>query len=170
MVPKSGSTMRTFGLRTHVLLAVAAAAGVIAALARPWYAAAPQAVAGQTPVEGLTASLDRLMRESAGTTGWDALGTWGTVIAVLAGVTAACALLCLIPAVQGVAREPARYAAFACLAIIGWKLVDMPPDSELRFGALVAAGAALVAFTSGSAVASTSLRRRASVHAAYASR
>ena len=35
--------MRTLGLRTHALLAVAAGNGVIAALARPWYAAAPPA-------------------------------------------------------------------------------------------------------------------------------
>ena len=32
--------MRTLGFRTHVLFALAAAAGVIAALARPWYAPA----------------------------------------------------------------------------------------------------------------------------------
>ena len=30
--------MRTLGFRTHVLLAVAAAVGVIAALGSPWYA------------------------------------------------------------------------------------------------------------------------------------
>ena len=35
------ATMRTLGYRTNAVLAVAAAAGVIAALGRPWYAGAP---------------------------------------------------------------------------------------------------------------------------------
>ena len=161
--------MRTLGFRTHVLLAVAAAAGVIAALARPWYAAAPPKVAEsgvvgsiQGPVEGVAAGVERWLSQSSGTAGWDALGVWGTVIAALAAVTAAGALGCLVPALQGVARELLRYAALACTAIVLWKLVDAPgpnADLELRFGAFVAAAAALVAFSSGSAVASAPLRR-----------
>lgn len=173
--------MRTFGFRTHVLFAVAAAVGVIAALGRPWYAASPQAVEERTGMRGLLdgqaggfkAGVERLISESGGTTGWDALGTWGTVIGVLAAFSAACALCCLVPAAHGVAREGVRYGAFACFAIIVWKLVDTPGDNlalELRFGSLVAAGAALAAFTSGTAIASTSLRRRGSVQAAYAPR
>jgi len=171
--------MRTFGFRTHVLFAVAAAVGVIAALGQPWYAASPQAVEERVGMRGLLdgeaagfkAGIERLISESGGTTGWDALGTWGTVIGVLAAFSAACALCCLVPSAQGVAREGVRYSAFACIAIIVWKLVDTPGDNlvlELRFGSLVAAGAALVAFTSGTAIASTSLRRRAVP--AYASR
>ena len=34
-------TMRTLGFRTHALVALAAAVGLIAALGRPWYAPAP---------------------------------------------------------------------------------------------------------------------------------
>ena len=162
--------MRTLGFRTHVLLAVAAAAGVIAALARPWYAAAPPAVTEsggvgsiQGPVDGLAAGVERWLSQSSGTAGWDALGVWGTVIAALAAVTAVAAVGCLVPALQGVSRELLRYAALTCVGIVLWKLVDSPgpnPLLELRFGAFVAAAAALVAFSSGSSVASAPLRRR----------
>jgi hypothetical protein len=169
--------MRTLGFRTHVLLAVAAAAGVIAALARPWYAAAPPAEIAadgvgsiQGPVDSLASGMERWISQSTGTTGWDALGTWGTVIAALAGVTALAALGCLVPALQGVARDVLRYGALACAAVVVWKLVDTPgpnAELELRFGAFVAAAAALVAFSSGSAVASTPLRHRQTAPAGY---
>src|SRR5918992_5845734 len=116
--------MRTLGFRTHVLLAVAAATGVVAALGRPWYASAPQATAEgdlaigslHGPANGLTAAIERWVSETTGTTGWDALGVWGTVFAALAAVTAAGAVACLVPALQGVAREAARYGALACVA------------------------------------------------------
>jgi hypothetical protein len=162
--------MRTLGFRTHVLLAVAAAVGVIAALARPWYAAAPPPVEADSsvgsiegPVESLTAGIERWISQSQGMTGWDALGVWGTAIAVLAALTAVAALGCLVPALQGISRDALRYGGLACLGIVVWKLVDTPGanrELELRFGAFVAAGAALIAFSSGSAVASTPLRRR----------
>jgi hypothetical protein len=169
--------MRTLGLRTHALLAVAAAAGVIAALARPWYAAAPPTATAadgvgsiQGPVDSLASGMERWISQSAGTAGWDALGVWGTVIAALAGVTALGALGCLVPALQGLSRELLRYSAFACAAIVVWKLVDTPgpnAELELRFGAFVAAAAAMIAFSSGSAVASTPLRHRRTAPAGY---
>jgi hypothetical protein len=162
--------MRTLGFRTHVLLAVAAAVGVVAALGRPWYAAAPQAAdegelaigALHGPANGLTAGIERWVSETTGTTGWDALGVWGSVLAALAAVTAASAVACLVPALQGVAREGLRYAGLACVGIAIWKLVDAPgpnAELELRFGAFVAVAAALVAFSSGSAAAAAPLRR-----------
>jgi hypothetical protein len=163
--------MRTLGFRTHVLVAVAAAVGVIAALARPWYAAAPpQVEADVGSLAGRADGFERWIGQADGTAGWDALGTWGTVIAALAAVTVAGALGCLVPALQGVAREALRYGALACLGIVVWKLVDSPganAELELRFGALVAAGAALIAFSSGSAVASAPLRRRRPAPARY---
>jgi hypothetical protein len=136
--------MRTLGFRTHVLLAFAAAGAVIATLARPWYGVAPPVVPEDSqqigdlrgPVEDMGAALGRWVGDSAGTTGWDALGTWGTVLAALAALTALGALGCLVPAIQGVAREAARY------------------------GALVAAVAALVAGVSSAAVAAAPLQRR----------
>jgi hypothetical protein len=170
--------MRTLGFRTHVLLAVAAAVGVIAALARPWYAAAPSletnASAGvgsiQGPVDSLAAGMERWVSSPDGTAGWDALGVWGTVIAGLAALTAVGALACLVPALQGIARDVLRYGALACAGVVVWKLIDSPgpnAELELRFGAFVAAAAALVAFSSGSAVASAPLRHRVMRPATY---
>jgi hypothetical protein len=163
--------MRTLGFRSHVLLAVAAATGVIAALGRSWYAEAPRPVEPadgsigslQGPANGLSEGVGRWFTETAGTSGWDALGTWGTVLAVLAALTAVAALACLVPSLQGVARELLRYSALACFGVAVWKLVDQPGANdalELRFGAFVAVGASLVALSSGSAVAASPLRRR----------
>jgi hypothetical protein len=170
--------MRTLGFRTHALLAVAAAVGVIASLSEPWYAPGPPAVkeADGTigsingPVEGLSAGIERWISETTGTSGWDALGTWGTVLAALAALTALGALGCLVPNLQGVAREVLRYCALAAFAIAVWKLIDTPgPNAamEPRFGAFVATAAALIAVTSGSAVAAAPLKRRRA--AAFAS-
>jgi hypothetical protein len=166
--------MRTLGFRTHILLVVAAATGVIAALGKPWYAPAPSAaetsaatLGGST--DGIRGSLERLVTDPAGTTGWDALGVWGTVLAALGAMTAVGALCCLVPSAQGVARELLRYGGLACFALVAWKVLDHPGDGlELRIGAAVAGVAALVACTSGSAVASAPLRRRQRAAAAYA--
>jgi hypothetical protein len=162
--------MRTLGFRTHTLLAVAAAVGVIAALGEPWYARAPQVQADTAavgslhgPVEGLSAGISRWVTETAGVSGWDALGSWATVLAAVAAVTAFGALGCLVPAVQGVAREALRYGGLATFGISVWKLIDTPgPNTamEPRFGAFVAAIAALIVVTSGGAVANAPLQRR----------
>jgi hypothetical protein len=171
--------MRTLGFRTHALLAVAAAVGVIAALGETWYAQAPRVAQDEGssigslhgPVEGLTAGISRWVSETDGTHGWDALGTWGGVLAACAALTALGAIGCLIPAIQGVAREALRYAGLATFGIALWKLIDTPGPNQLmepRFGAFVATAAALVAVTSGSAVAGAPLRRR-STGAVYAS-
>jgi hypothetical protein len=123
------------------------------------------------PVEGAVAGVERWLSQTTGTAGWDALGVWGTVIAALAAVTAVSALGCLVPALQGISRELLRYGALACAGVVLWKLVDTPgPNAglELRFGAFVAAGAALIAFSSGSAAASAPLRRRRTAPAPYA--
>jgi hypothetical protein len=163
--------MRTLGFRSHVLIAVAAAVGLIASLGRPWYAVAPEATAGAQPGSRLVDSLERLVSDPDGTTGWDALGTWGTVLAALAAATAAGALGCLVPAVQGVARELVRYGGLVCFAVVAWKVLDHPADgTELRMGAVVAGVAALIACTSGSAAAAAPLRRRRPTHTAYAQR
>jgi hypothetical protein len=163
--------MRTLGFRTHALLTIAAAVGVIAALGEPWYAQAPKAAVADPnaigqfngPVEGLTAGISRWVTETSGMSGWDALGTWGSVLAGLAALTAAGALGCLVPATQGVAREALRYGGLAAFGITLWKLIDTPgPNAamEPRFGAFVATIAALIAVTSGGAVAAAPLQRR----------
>lgn len=158
--------MRTLGFRTHVLVALAAAAAVIAALARPWYAPATTAQAAGN-VDGtlytIPDTVSRWIGDTAGTTGWDALGPWGTALAAFAAVTALGAFGCLVPALQGVAREALRYASLACLAIAAWKLFDSPgPNAALepRYGVFVAAVAAAIAVTSGAAVAAAPLRSR----------
>jgi hypothetical protein len=155
--------MRTLGFRTHVLLAVAAAAGVVAALARPWYArTSPVTESGDLgPLSTLSETVGRWLGET-GTTGWDALGPWGTALAALAAVTGAAACGCLVPGLQGVAREALRYGSLGCLAIAAWRLLDSPgPNAALepRYGVFVAALAAAVAVVSGSAVAAAPLRR-----------
>lgn len=163
--------MRTLGFRTHALLAVAAAVGVIAALGETWYAQAPRVAQDEGssigslhgPVEGLTAGIVRWVSETDGSRGWDALGAWGSVLAACAALTALGAVGCLIPAIQGVAREALRYAGLATFGIALWKLIDTPGPNQLmepRFGAFVATAAALVAVTSGSAVAAAPLKRR----------
>jgi hypothetical protein len=163
--------MRTLGFRTHALLSIAAAVGVIASLAEPWFAPAPATVnqAGDAigtihgPVDGLAAGIQRWVTEAAGVTGWDGLGNWGGVLAGLAALTAVGALGCLVPAIQGVAREALRYGSLGTFGIAVWKLIDTPGPNQLmepRVGAFIAVAAALIAVTSGSAVASAPLRRR----------
>jgi hypothetical protein len=163
--------MRTHGFRTHALLALAAAVGVIAALGRPWYAAAPRPVEDDLdtigklhgPVDGLTNGIARWFSETSGATGWDSLGTVGTAIAAMAALTALGALGCLVPPIQGAAREALRYGALACLGLVLWKLIDTPGPNQVlepRYGAFMATAAALIAFTSGGAVASAPLTRR----------
>jgi hypothetical protein len=165
--------MRTLGFRTHALLTIAAAVGVIAALAQPWYAPAPRSAAVASgavgtidgPVDSLAAGMQRWISETAGTTGWAGLGTWATVLAAMAALTAVSALGCLIPAIQGVAREGLRYGGLAAFGIALWKLIDTPGPNQVmepRLGAFVAVLAALIAVTSGSAVANAPLRRRSS--------
>jgi hypothetical protein len=163
--------MRTLGFRTHALLAVAAAVGVISALGQPWYAQTPTAAPADPnaigdlngPVESLSAGISRWITETSGLRGWEALGTWGGVLAGMAALTALGALGCLVPAIQGVAREALRYGGLATFGIALWKLIDTPgPNAamEPRFGAFVATAAALVAVTSGGAVAAAPLQRR----------
>jgi len=162
--------MRTLGFRTHVLLAVAAAVGVIASLGEPWYAPAPRVQADTAsvgslhgPVEGLSAGVSRWVTETSGINGWDGLGSWGTALAGFAALTALGSLGCLVPALQGVAREALRYGSLATFGLAVWKLIDTPgPNTamEPRFGAFVATIAALIVVTSGGAVASAPLQRR----------
>src|ERR671931_2447151 len=132
--------MRTLGFRTHVLLAVAAAVGVIASLGEPWYAQAPHVQADTAtvgslhgPVEGLSAGISRWVTDTTGIDGWTGLGTWGTALAAFAALTALGALACLAPALQGVAREALRYGGLATFGLAVWKLIDTPgPNAAME--------------------------------------
>ena len=139
--------------------------GVIAALGRPWYAAAPPPspradAVGELhgPVDGLTDGIARWFSETGGATGWDSLGVVGHgARRARRGDGGRRARL------PG-AADPGRGARGAALrrarvfGVVLWKLIDSPgPNAALepRYGAFVAAAAALIALTSGAA------RRRA---------
>jgi len=163
--------MRTLGFRTHVLLAIAGAIGVIYSLSRPWYAAAPpppkadDAGIGDIhgPLNQFVDGAKRWVSGSTGTTGWTALDHWGQMIAAMAIVAVVGSLLCFAPRLQVLGRDLARYGALAALAIIIWKLVDPPGSNELlelRVGALLAGLFAIVLFTCASGVANAPTRRK----------
>jgi hypothetical protein len=149
--------MRTLGFRTHVLLTLLACGGVVAALGMPWSASGPGRESEGTLDHALEA-LGRVVGASNGTAARDALGGWANVLTGLAAVTAVMAVLCLLAIAHGLARELLRLGALASLAIVAWKLIDHPGD-ELRQGALVAAGSALVLVASALAVASVPVKR-----------
>jgi hypothetical protein len=163
--------MRTLGFRTHVLMAIVGAIGILYSLARPWYAAAPAAkpeeVADIGDINGpLTGFLDGAKRwttSSDGITGWQSLDHWGQMIGAMAAVAAVGTLLCVMPRVQALGRDLARYGSFAALALVAWKLVDPPGPNdafELRVGALLGGLFAIVLFTCASGVANAPLRRK----------
>jgi hypothetical protein len=155
-------TMRTLGFRTHLLLVLAGAAGLIASLGRPWYAAAP----GPNPdgsLQSLADAMQRWITSTGGDTGWHALGDWATALAGLSALSVACALGCTLPAVANISREPLRYATFAAFGIASWKLVDSPGPNqalEIRFGAIIGVVSALMLAVSAQGVANAPLRRR----------
>jgi hypothetical protein len=164
--------MRTLGFRTHVLLVLAGAAGVLASLSWHWYDKAPKpapeaaARIGQLdgPLEGLYHGLQRWATATGGTSGWTALGGWATGLAVLSLLAALGALACTVPALQGLGRELVRYAALAAFGVAAWHLFDPPGSNaalELRHGAFVGAGCALMLVSSAMGVANAPLRRRA---------
>jgi hypothetical protein len=167
-----GSPMRTLGFRTHVLLAIAGAIGVLYSLTRPWYAAAPpppkEDDAGIGDIHGpLTQVFDGAKRWASGgegMSGRQALDHWAQMIAAMAAVAVVGALLCLaLPRAQVLGRDLTRYGSLAALAIVAWKLVDPPGDNgawELRVGALLGGLFAIVLFTCASGVANAPLRRK----------
>jgi hypothetical protein len=166
--------MRTLGFRTHVLLALAGAAGLLHSLGRPWYGAAPPpppdkpASIGDLngPLSSLWDGIQRWVTDPGGRTGWDALAHWGLAAGVMAGLAAAGALACLVPVLQPIGRDLLRYGAIAAFGIVAWRLFDPPGPNdvlELRRGALSAAVCALVLLTCGLGVANAPLRKRVPV-------
>jgi hypothetical protein len=156
--------MRTLGFRTHVLLVLAGAIGVVASLGRPWYGRPPAHPADESALYGLFDTVQRWVRDPGGTTGWEALGTSGQVLAALSLGAAACAMACLLPGVQAVVREPLRYGSFAAFGVAVWRLVDSPgpnAELELRLGAFIGLVSATMVWVSAQGVANAPLRRRA---------
>ena len=161
--------MRTLGYRTHVLMALAAAAGLVYTLALPWYAAAPREKSEQSigdisgPLDGFFQGFERWATETAGTNAWDALDAFAIAIAAMSGAAAFGALLCLVPLFQSFGREVLRYTALAAFGLAFWRLVDQPganAATELRYGAFAALAVASVLLSSALGVVNAPLRRR----------
>src|ERR1043165_9503628 len=120
-----GASMRTLGFRTHVLLAIAGAIGILYPLNRPWYAAAPpipkddEAGIGDIhgPLNTFLEGCKRWITGTTGQTGWNALDHWGQMIAAMAIVAVVGCVACLTPKLQVLGRDLARYGALAALAI-----------------------------------------------------
>jgi hypothetical protein len=162
--------MRTLGFRTHILMVVAGAVGVVASLGRPWYGPAPAPLPDNTdqfdvhgPLQGLLDAMVRWVTSSDGTSGWDALGTSGQIIAALALGAAVCSLACLLSPLQAIVSVPLRYLSFAAFGVTVWRVVDSPgpnAELELRLGALIGLIGAGMVWISAQGVASAPLRKR----------
>jgi hypothetical protein len=156
--------MRTIGVRSNILVAIAAACGVIAALGRPWYG--PPLPATGAEMEDMFTGIGRALLEPTGTSGWDALQTADRVAAGLAAGTALLLVLALVPSVQPFAPALARWTSLATVAVIAVELIGGPGGarmSELRHGGLLALAAALVLLTCAWTVATAPSRRRTPV-------
>jgi hypothetical protein len=163
--------MRTLGFRTHVLMVIVGAIGAVAALGRPWYGPAPRPPADNSasfdevhgPLYGVLQAARRWATATGGTTGWDALGVSGSLLAglcLVVGLSAACSF---VPALQGIVRDPLRYGGFAMFAICLWRLVDSPGPNdalELRSGAFIAFGCSVMVWIAAQGVANVPSRRR----------
>src|SRR4051794_29833724 len=137
------ATMRTLGFRTHILLVLAGAAGVVASLGRPWYGPAPAPLPDNTddfdvhgPLQELLDAMRRWVTEAGGTTGWHALGASGAVIAGLSVAAALCALGCLLPPVQTLVNVPLRYLSFAAFGVTLWRRLRAPAAHPARRSSL----------------------------------
>jgi hypothetical protein len=169
--------MRTIGFRTHVLLALGAAGGILLALGLPWYAPSPGNPGGPTDVghldghmERTFATVGRALANADGTTGWHALGSAAAALAGLAGLAALLTALSLAPATPRIARDVARLAALGAVGIIAWRLIDPPGASgasELRHGALLAGVCGLMLLSGTFSVAAAPSRRRSAPPARY---
>jgi hypothetical protein len=163
--------MRTLGFRTHVLLAVAAAFGLVATLSRPWFAAAPAPASEaeshigdiQGPLTGFFHGVERWITADTGTTGWSGLEYFGIAIVAMGALAGLGALASLLPRLQVLGREALRYGSWVALAIVVWKMLDTPggnDTTELRYGAFVAVGCAAVLVSCSIEVANSPLRGR----------
>jgi hypothetical protein len=169
--------MRTLGFRTHILLVVAGAVGVVASLGRPWYGPAPAPLPDNStvfevhgPLQQLLDAMRRWVTATDGTAGWHVLGTSGELIAGLSLASALFALGCLLAPVQPIVSAPLRYVSFASFGVVVWRLVDSPgPNAalELRMGALVALIGSAMVWISGQGVANAPMRRRVAPPARY---
>jgi len=169
--------MRTIGFRSNVLFILAAAAGLLAALGRPWYAKAPvqtpeEARIGdvQGPVEQFFSRLAREFTSEDGVTGWAAFHSTDTILAVLVAIAVVTALGTLIVGIEQPCREVLRIVTLAMLGIVVVKLVNTPDSVgliERRQGAWIALGVAGIMASSASTLYNAPLHRKKTTRSLY---
>ena len=163
--------MRTLGFRTHVLFALAAAAGLVLTLSRPWFGAAPPKAPEHTadigdingPLTGFGDGVKRWLTNSDGASGWHALDHWAMAITVMAAIAAVGLVMLMVPAMQQLGRDLVRYASLAAFGIVVWKMLSPPgghESIELRNGAIAGMAFALILMVTGAAAASAPLRKK----------
>jgi hypothetical protein len=162
--------MRSLGFRTHVLYALASAAGLIASLGRTWYAPAPAAPAsngavGEMPdtISRFFAGLSRSVTQQGGAAGWQQLHTAATFLLALGVILAVCALGALVPRLQRAAASGAQLAALLALATVVLELADQPGGraaTEARLGGWVALASVVLGLGASMQLHSASRRRR----------
>jgi hypothetical protein len=163
--------MRSLGFRTHVLYALASAAGLVLSLGRTWYAPAPTAPApdgtvGELPdtISQFFAGLSRSITQQGGTAGWQQLNTAATFLLALALIFGVCALGTLVPRLQRGAASGAQLAALLVLATVVLELVDQPGGraaTEARLGGWIALASAVVGLGASMQLISAPRRRPA---------
>jgi hypothetical protein len=164
--------MRSLGFRTHVLYALASAAGLVLSLGRTWYAPAPAAptasngAVGEMPdtISQFFAGLQRSITQAGGSSGWQQLDTAATFLLALAVILVVCALGTLVPRLQRGAASGAQLAALLALATVVLEVVDQPGGRdavEARLGGWIALASAVLGFTAAMQLHSAPRRRRA---------
>jgi hypothetical protein len=164
--------MRSLGFRTHVLYALAASAGLILSLGRPWYAPAPTAptttdgAVGEMPdtISRFFSGLGRSLTSGGGPAGSAQLHTAGTFLIALAAILAACALGALVPALRRAAASGAQLSSLLALATVALELVDQPGGRDAvegRVGGWIALASAAVGFVAAMQLHSAPRPRRA---------
>jgi predicted anti-sigma-YlaC factor YlaD len=172
--------MRSLGFRTHVLYALASAAGLIASLGRTWYAPAPAAPAsngavGEMPdtISQFFAGLSRSVTQQGGAAGWQQLDTAASFLLALGVILAVCALGSLVPRLQRGAASGAQLAALLALATVMLELVDQPGGraaTEARLGGWIALASTVIAVGASMQLYSAPRRRSAAAKAVPAVR
>ena len=158
--------MRTIGPHTNILVAIAAAVGIIFALDRPWYGRSAEPTDAR--MEDTFGALGRAFSEPAGTTGWAAFGTLDLVLAGLAVATAVLLIGALVPVLRAHVAALARWTSLAAVGVVLLALVQSPggaATSEPRNGLLIAFAGTVVLVVSAMGVAAVPVRRRTPVKA-----
>jgi hypothetical protein len=172
--------MRSLRFRTHVLYALASAAGLIASLGRTWYAPAPAAPAsngtvGEMPdtISQFFAGLSRSVTQQGGAAGWQQLDTAASFLLALGVILAVCALGSLVPRLQRASASGAQLAALLALATVMYELIDQPGGravTEARLGGWIALASVLLGLGASMRLYSAPRRRRPAAQAAPATR